>query len=116
MMRQMTRKRLYKTLKDLAFLSAGWPVRAFMLNELDSEGYYKLLPWEVDEFTLEGVISKLMDLSLTHRIAKIRRQEYVDVRGMCVCFDMIESEDGTTNIDSDMMELVLKLNYRESRE
>ena len=115
MMRQMTRKRLYKTLRDLTFLSAGRPVRAFMLNNLDSEGCYDPLNWDMGTYTLEGVISRLMELSLTHRIAKIRCQEYVTVRGMCVFFDMIESKDGTTNIDSDMMEMVLKLNYRERK-
>ena len=112
MKKRPTRKKLIERLKELMWLSSGKPILDFTAIEIDSDGYYELEWWDRTHYDLDGIVSKLMDLSLTHRIAKIRCQDYVTVRGMCVCFDVIESKDGTTNIDAEMMDLILRLNYK----
>lgn len=112
MAKRPTRKKLIGRLKDLIWISSGKPILAFTVEEVDSEGYYEL-GWTRTYHDLDGIVSKLMDLSLTHRIANIHYQEYVSVTmfGMCVFFDVLESKDGTTNIDAEMMDLILRLNY-----
>lgn len=112
MWKRQTRKKLIERLKSLIWLSPGMPVLAFNVEEVDSEGYCCELEWDKQYYDLDGIVPKLMDLSLTHRIVNIRRQEFVTVRGMCVCFDILESKDGTTNIDSEMMDLILRLNFK----
>ena len=109
-MKRSTRKKLIKTLNDLIWLSSGQPVRNFIIRYLGEYGLYDLFDYE--DLDLDGVVSKLMELSLTHRVAKIHHSKYVTVNGMCVCFFVIESKDGTTNIDADMMDLILRLNFK----
>ena len=110
-MKRPTRKKLIERLKGLIWISSGKPILAFQVEEVDSEGYYDL-DSAITYYDLDDIAPKLMDLSLTHRIVNIRWQEYLDVHGMRVCFDVLESNDGTTNIDSEMMDLILRLNFK----
>ena len=112
MVKHQTRKKLIERLNELIWLSSGRPILDFSVVEVDSDGYYEFDWWDRTHYDLDGIVSRLMDLSLTHRIAQIRCQEYVTVRGMYVCFDVIESKDGTTNIDAEMMDLILRLNHK----
>lgn len=112
MVKRQTRKKLIERLMDLIWLSSGKPVLTFIVEEVDSEGYYELGSEDRTYYDLDGIVSKLMDLSLTNRIVKIRYQEYVIAFGLCVFFDVVESKDITTNIDADMLDLILRLNCK----
>ena len=114
MLKCQTRKELIERLKGLICISSERPALAFVIEDIDFEGYYEL-EWDRYHslgkyYGLNGIVSKLMDLSLTHRIAKIHCHEFMSVRGMWVFFDVFESKDGTTNIDSEIMDLILRLN------
>ena len=111
MLKFRTKNRLVERLNELICVSSWMPILAFVIEKVDFEGYYDL-GWTKTYHELDEIIPKLMDLSLTHRIAKIWWQEYMFRCGMCVCFEILESKDGNTNIDSGMLDLILKLNCK----
>ena len=110
-MKCQTRKELLEKLNELIWISSEKPVFGFTVDEVDSEDYY-ILGWDTTYYDLDGIVSKLMDLSLTHKMVKIRCQEHVIVCGITVCFVLAESNDGNTNIDSEMIDLILRLNCK----
>lgn len=106
-MKNQTTKKLLEELMELIRISSRLPVRNFTIRYFDDYGLYD--PFDSEDLDLDGVVSKLMGLSLTHRMAKIHYSKCVTISGVCIYFYVLESNDGTTNIDADMLDLILKL-------
>lgn len=109
-MKRHTRKKLLQRLDDIQMLSKGIPVKQFNIEFITSDGCY-LLEKDENLYSLDELLARLMDLSLTHRMARIHMVEFVFTKGMCVTFVLREDKNNLTNIDVEFMDKIMKLNF-----
>ena len=111
-MKRQTRKKMLRKLDDIQMLSKGIPVMQFNIEFITKDGCFLL---EKDEkfYSIDELLARLMDLSLTHRMARIYMDEFAFLKGMCVTFTLKEDKFNLTNIDVEFMDKIMKLEFRD---
>ena len=110
-MKRPTRKKLLSSIDRIGLYSDLNPIRLFKLKFLDENGA-ELYDRSVDVYNMDDLVAMLMDKSLVHRIVRISSSEFILTKGMCVFFTLMPDKDHRTNIDSEFMERIMRLEVK----
>lgn len=111
-MKRKTRGQILTEIDDVRLASVYTPIRRVWIDCLTEEGTFYLR----DRERVNGrdqTMARLMDLSLTHMLVSVFRRELFDVnhRVLAVKFVLKPSRDYTTNIDDEMLEHIVRLEW-----
>lgn len=103
-MKEVTDAELIEVIRDIVKQTTIIGSRNYRIVFLDIEANPDGL-WSFYENDIEEMVMKLYDLSLTHRIVKLDISERG--RGMIDLY-LEPSDDGTTNIDAELIDLLVR--------
>ena len=107
MEQQLTRNKLLKLIDSLVKYSRLHPV--VLITVYFTNENREILPKDtVELYTLDDVVSLLMDKSVFYRIVAVRSFEIIPER-IFVSFTLFPDKERKTNIDIDFMEKLMKL-------
>ena len=108
MEKHLTRNKLLESIDGLVKYSRLYPVALITVYFTNENG---AILWRdtVEFYTLDEVVSLLMDKSVFYRIVAVRSFEIIHER-ICVSFTLFPDKECKTNIDIDFMEKLMKLN------
>ena len=108
MEKHLTRNNLLESIDGLVKYSRLYPV--VLITVYFTNENREILPKDtVELYTLDDVVSLLMDKSVFYRIVNVRSFEIIHDR-ICVSFTLFPDKERKTNIDIDFMEKLMKLN------
>ena len=107
-MKRPTRKKLLEALDRLVAYSKIRPVMQFMVCFLDENGVFL---WDDKEefFSVDDLVGRLMDKSITHRVVKLSADNFVFGCGIRLRFVLMPDRFNQTNIDAEFMDRVFRL-------
>ena len=105
--KHLTRNKLLESIDGLVKYSRLYPVSLITVYFTNENG---AILWRdtVELYTLDEVVSLLMDKSVFYRIVAVRSFEILHNR-ICVNFTLSPDKEFKTNIDIDFMEKLMKL-------
>lgn len=107
MEKHLTRNKLLKSIDSLVKYSRLHPV--VLITVYFTNENREILPKDnVELYTLDDVVSLLMDKSVFYRIVAVRSFEIIPER-IFVSFTLFPDKERKTNIDIDFMEKLMKL-------
>ena len=111
MNKRPTRKKLLEALDQIAAYSKFRPVMTFIVYFTDENG---AMMWDdkVEIDTLDGIVSLLMDKSISYRVVKVSSAEFLLEKRICVSFTLSPDKEYKTNIDADFMERIMELEVK----
>ncbi len=115
MKKRRTRAEILTMIDYACLLSAHAPVKWARVERLTEDGAFHF-----DDIDMvngrDQTLARLMDLSLTHRMASVESAKFFDSihksLNSAVTFVLKPSRDYTTNIDAEMMEHISKMRWR----
>lgn len=112
-MRRKTREEILTMIDYACVLSAHAPITYAKIDRLTEDGAFYLDNREMVNGR-DQTLARLMDLSLTHRLAYVGSTKFFDIshKALAVTFVLKQTRDFTTNIDAEMMEHISKLRWR----
>ena len=107
MEKHLTRNKLLESIDGLVKYSRLYPVAMITVYFTNENG---AILWRdtVEFYTLDEVVSLLMDKSVFYRIVAVKSFEIIHDR-ICVNFTLFPDKECKTNIDIDFMEKLMKL-------
>ena len=115
MKKRKTRAEILTMIDYACLLSAHAPIKCARIDRLTKDGAFHL----DDRDMVNGrdqTMARLMDLSLTHRLAYVESAKFFDYTNKslnsAVTFVLKPSRDFTTNIDAEMMEHIANMRWR----
>ena len=115
-MKRKTRAEILTMIDYVCLLSAHAPVKWARIDRRTKDGALIL----DDRDMVNGrdqTMARLMDLSLTHRMASVESAKFFDAnhkyKSLAVTFVLKPTRDFTTNIDAEMMEHIAKMRWRD---
>ena len=107
MEKHLTRNKLLESIDGLVKYSRLYPVAMITVCFTNENG---AILWRdtVEFYTLDEVVSLLMDKSVFYRIVAVKSFEILHNR-ICVNFTLSPDKERKTNIDIDFMEKLMKL-------
>ena len=107
MEKHLTRNKLLESIDNLVKYSRLYPVAMITVCFTNENG---AILWRdtVEFYTLDEVVSLLMDKSVFYRIVAVKSFEILHNR-ICVNFTLSPDKEFKTNIDIDFMEKLMKL-------
>ena len=111
MKKRQTRKKLLEALDQIAAYSRFRPVGEFIVYFTDENG---AMLWDdkVELDTLDGIVSLLMDKSISYRVVKVSSADFLFEKRICVSFTLSPDREYRTNIDADFMERIMELEVK----
>ena len=111
MKKRPTRKKLLSALDQIVIYSKYLPVMKFMVYFTDENG---AMLWDdkVELDTLDGIVSLLMDKSISYRVVKVSSADFIFEKRICVSFTLSPDREYNTNIDADFMERIMELEVK----
>ena len=110
MKKHITRKRLLQELTCLAECSSFNPIATIKIYFANACGDPDFDSAE-KFYDMDKMAGRLMDLSLTHRITKSDYVKFMFQTGMAVSLVLAEDKDYRTNIDDEVVELLMKMKW-----
>ena len=115
-MKRKTRAEILTMIDYVCLLSTHAPVKWSRIDRRTKDGALIL----DDRDMVNGrdqTMARLMDLSLTHRLASVESAKFFDAnhkyKSLAVTFVLKPTRDFTTNIDAEMMEHIAKMRWRD---
>ena len=115
-MKRKTRAEILTMIDYVCLLSTHAPVKWSRIDRRTKDGALIL----DDRDMVNGrdqTMARLMDLSLTHRLASVESAKFFDAnhkyKSLAVTFVLKPTRDFTTNIDAEMMEHIAKMKWRD---
>ena len=115
-MKRKTRAEILTMIDYVCLLSAHAPVKWSRIDRRTKDGALIL----DDRDMVNGrdqTMARLMDLSLTHRLASVESAKFFDAnhkyKSLAVTFVLKPTRDFTTNIDAEMMEHISRMRWRD---
>lgn len=107
MEKHLTRNKLLESIDGLVKYSRLYPIAMITVCFTNENG---AILWRdtVEFYTLDEVVSLLMDKSVFYRIVAVKSFEILHDR-ICVNFTLSPDKERKTNIDIDFMEKLMKL-------
>ena len=113
-MKRKTRAEILTMIDHACLLSAHASIKWARIERLTEDGAFYF-----DDIDMvngrDQTLARLMDLSLTHRMASVESTKFFDAThkslNSAVTFVLKPSRDFTTNIDAEMMEHVAKMRW-----
>ena len=116
-MKRKTRAEILTMIDYACLLSAHAPVKWARIERLAEDG---MVSYSSSRDVVNGrdqTMARLMDLSLTHRMASVESAKFFDAthkyKSLAVTFVLKPTRDFTTNIDAEMMEHIAKMRWRD---
>ena len=114
-MKRKTRAEILTMIDYACLLSANAPITHTKIDRLTADGALCLDDREMVNGR-DQTMARLMDLSLTHRLAYVCNSKFFDTSrkfwSLAVTFVLKQTRDFTTNIDAEMMEHIAKMRWR----
>lgn len=114
-MKRKTRAEILTMIDYACLLSAHAPIKWARVERLTEDGAFHFDDMDMVNGR-DQTLARLMDLSLTHRLASVESAKFFDSRhkhrSLAVTFVLRPSRDYTTNIDAEMMEHIAKMRWR----
>ena len=115
-MKRKTRAEILTMIDYVCLLSAHAPVKWSRIDRRTKDGALIL----DDRDMVNGrdqTMARLMELSLTHRLASVESAKFFDAnhkyKSLAVTFVLKPTRDFTTNIDAEMMEHISRMRWRD---
>ena len=110
-MKRPTGKQLLKSFDQLLVYSRFRPVMQFLVYFADENGAILLEDTAV-LYTLDDIVSLLMDKSIFYRVVKVSSAEFRHEKGISVSFTLAPDKEHRTNIDAEFMERIMELEVK----
>lgn len=113
-MKRKTRAEILTMIDYACVLSVHAPITYAKIDCLTEDGAFYLDNREMVNGR-DQTLGRLMDLSLTHRLAYVESMKFfasASHRSLAVTFVLKQTRDFTTNIDAEMMEHIAKMRWR----
>lgn len=116
-MKRKTRAEILTMIDYACLLSAHAPVRWARIDRMTTDGTFSYSSSRDIVNGRDQTMARLMDLSLTHRLASVESAKFFDAnhkyKSLAVTFVLKPTRDFTTNIDAEMMEHISKMRWRD---
>ena len=116
-MKRKTRAEILTMIDYACLLSAHAPVKWARIERLIDDGTFSYSSSRDVVNGRDQTVARLMDLSLTHRLASVESAKFFDTnhkyKSLAVTFVLKPTRDFTTNIDAEMMEHIAKMRWRD---
>jgi len=111
MKKRPTRKKLLEALDQIVIYSRYCPVMRFLVCFTDENG---AMLWDDKEefFSVDDLVGRLMDKSITHRVVKVSADNFVFGNGIRLRLVLTPDRFNQTNIDAEFMERIMELGVK----